>query len=72
MVMVSARLTRRWRLSYRHDLTNAAINRKPEFGNHRRRKRSAPGRILCKVLRSPSENAKFIAILTPSIPMLLK
>ena len=25
MVMVSARLTRRWRLSYRHDLTNAAI-----------------------------------------------
>jgi len=23
--MVSARLTRRWRLSYRHDLTNAAI-----------------------------------------------
>jgi hypothetical protein len=25
MVMVSARLTRRWRLSYRHDLANAAI-----------------------------------------------
>jgi hypothetical protein len=25
MVMVSARLTRRWRLSYRHDLTNAAL-----------------------------------------------
>jgi hypothetical protein len=25
MVMVSARLTRCWRLSYRHDLTNAAI-----------------------------------------------
>ena len=26
MVMVSARLTRRWRPSYRHDLTNAAIS----------------------------------------------
>jgi hypothetical protein len=25
MVMVSARLTRRWRLSYRHDLTNAVM-----------------------------------------------
>jgi hypothetical protein len=25
MVMVSARLTRRWRLSYRHGLTNSAI-----------------------------------------------
>ena len=27
MVMVSARLTRRWRLSYRHDSTNADIRR---------------------------------------------
>ena len=31
MVMVSARLTRRWRLSYRHDLTAAALEAHAEL-----------------------------------------
>ena len=31
MVMVSARLTRRWRLSYRHDLTAAAVEARAEL-----------------------------------------